>query len=172
MNDFKMSAILYYADFLSLQHANKPVTQTCKYFYIHGVPMNIAYIVDQQPIYDVEDPWLQKSIKEYSMLKDKFGEDGVLSFINNICNLGVAGSVNATQMMKYIHRYDDKDERNKAFKAYKTNYRNQKYTHLIHNDDGDIVEQECTKYIAHAEQALQSSLRSELLKSSRGDNQS
>lgn len=30
------------------------------------------------------------------MLKDKFGEDGVLSFINNICNLGVAGSVNAT----------------------------------------------------------------------------
>ena len=58
--------------------------------------MNIAYIVDQQPIYDVEDPWLQKSIKEYSMLKNKFGEDGVLSFINNICNLGVAGSVNAT----------------------------------------------------------------------------
>lgn len=26
-----------------------------------------------------------------------------------------------------------------------------KYTHLIHNDDGEIVEEECTKYIAHAE---------------------
>ena len=41
------------------------------------------------------------------MLKHKFGEDGAMSFIKNLCNLGVAGSVNATQMMKYIHRYDD-----------------------------------------------------------------
>lgn len=26
-----------------------------------------------------------------------------------------------------------------------------KYTHLTRNDDGEIVEEECTKYIAHAE---------------------
>ncbi len=55
-------------------------------------------------------------------------------------------------MMKYIHRYDDKDERNKAFKAFKINRSKQRYKHLIHNDDGDIVEQPCTKYVAHAEQ--------------------
>ena len=42
------------------------------------------------------------------MLKHKFGEDGAMSFIKNLCNLGVAGSVNATHMMKYIHSYDDK----------------------------------------------------------------
>nr|DAH44705.1 MAG TPA: hypothetical protein [Caudoviricetes sp.]DAL32703.1 MAG TPA_asm: hypothetical protein [Bacteriophage sp.]DAM05325.1 MAG TPA: hypothetical protein [Caudoviricetes sp.]DAT57649.1 MAG TPA: hypothetical protein [Caudoviricetes sp.] len=27
-----------------------------------------------------------------------------------------------------------------------------KYTHLTRNDDGEIIEEECTKYIAHAEQ--------------------
>lgn len=25
-----------------------------------------------------------------------------------------------------------------------------KYTHLTRNDDGEIIEEECTKYIAHA----------------------
>jgi len=29
------------------------------------------------------------------MLKDKYGDEGALSFLDNICNLGVAGSVNA-----------------------------------------------------------------------------
>lgn len=85
------------------------------------------------------------------MLKHKFGEDGAMSFIKNLCNLGVAGSVNATQMMKYIHRYDDKQERDKAFRTFKFNRSKAKYTHLIHNDDGEIVEEECTKYVAHAE---------------------
>ena len=85
------------------------------------------------------------------MLKHKFGEDGAISFIKNLCNLGVAGSVNATQMMKYIHRYDDKYERDKAFRMFKFNRSKAKYTHLIHNDDGEIVEEECTKYVAHAE---------------------
>lgn len=53
------------------------------------------------------------------MLKHKFGDDGAISFLKNICNLGVAGSVNATQMMKYIHRYDEKLERDKAFMRFK-----------------------------------------------------
>ena len=53
------------------------------------------------------------------MLKHKFGEEGAISFAKNICNLGIAGSVNATQMMKYIHRYDEKEERNKAFRLFK-----------------------------------------------------
>lgn len=151
MNQFEMSAVLYYADFLSLQYQNKPCTEQCKYFFIHGVPVNIAYIVEQEPIYDLDNQWFQKSLKEYSMLKHKFGEDGAMSFIKNLCNLGVAGSVNATQMMKYIHRYDDKQERDKAFRMFKYNRLKAKYTHLIHNDDGKIVEEECTKYVAHAE---------------------
>ena len=30
------------------------------------------------------------------MLKHKFGEDGAMSFIKNLCNLGVAGSIKDT----------------------------------------------------------------------------
>lgn len=86
------------------------------------------------------------------MLKHKFGEDGAQSFIKNLCNLGVAGAVNATQMMKYIHRYDEKQERDKAFRLFKLNRSKKKYTHLTHNDDGEIIEEECSKYVAHAEQ--------------------
>lgn len=151
MNQLEMSAILYYADFLSLQYSNKPCTESCKYFFVHGVPMNIAYIVDQEPVYDVDNQWFQKSLKEYSMLKHKFGDDGAMGFLKNLCNLGSAGSVNATQMMKYIHRYDEKQERDKAFKLFKLNRSNKKYTHLTRNDDGDITQEQCSKYVAHAE---------------------
>ena len=152
MNEFEMSSILYYADFLSLQYQDQPCTDSCKYFFIHGVPMNIAYIINQQPVYDINNKWFQKSLKEYSMLKSKYGYDGAQSFLKNICNLGVSGSVNDTQMMKYIHRYDDKQERDKALKQLKINKNNKKYSHFITNDDGEIVEEQCTKYIAHAEQ--------------------
>lgn len=152
MNEFEMSSILYYADFLSLQYQDQPCTDSCKYFFIHGVPMNIAYIINQQPVYDINNKWFQKSLKEYSMLKSKYGYDGAQSFLKNICNLGVSGSVNDTQMMKYIHRYDDKQERDKAFKQFKINKNNKKYSHFITNDDGEIVEEQCTKYIAHAKQ--------------------
>lgn len=86
------------------------------------------------------------------MLKSKYGYDGAQSFLKNICNLGVSGSVNDTQMMKYIHRYDDKRERDNAFEQFKINKNNKKYSHFITNDDGEIVEEQCTKYIAHAEQ--------------------
>lgn len=85
------------------------------------------------------------------MLKCKYGEEGVKSFLKNICNLGIAGSVNATQMMKYIHRYDEKYERDKAFRLFKINRSKKKYTHIIHNDDGEVIEEECSKYVAHAE---------------------
>lgn len=152
MNEFEMSSILYYADFLSLQYQDQPCTDSCKYFFIHGVPMNIAYIINQQPVYDINNKWFQKSLKEYSMLKSKYGYDGAQSFLKNICNLGVSGSVNDTQMMKYIHRYDDKRERDNAFEQFKINKNNKKYSHFITNDDGEIVEEQCTKYIAHAEQ--------------------
>ena len=89
------------------------------------------------------------------MLKHKFGDDGAISFLKNLCNLGSAGSVNATQMMKYIHRYDEEQERDKAFRLFKLNRSKKKYTHLTRNDDGDITQEECSKYVAHAERNSQ-----------------
>ena len=151
MNEAELSAILYYADLLSMKSTSHPITNNCKYFFVHKTPMHISFIVNQLPQFDKEDQYFQQSLNEYRMLTDKYGNDGAMSFINNLCNLGVAGSVNATQMMKYIHRYDDKQERDKAFRMFKYNRSKAKYTHLIHNDDGEIVEEECTKYVAHAE---------------------
>ena len=52
MNQIELNAILYYADFLSLKHVNHPVTDNCKYFYIHGVPMNSLFILNLTPEYD------------------------------------------------------------------------------------------------------------------------
>lgn len=157
MGQLEMSAILYYADFLSLQYQDRPCTESCKYFFVHGVPMNIAYLINQEPVYDVDSQWFQKSLKEYSMLKHKFGDDGAISFLKNICNLGVAGSVNATQMMKYIHRYDEKLERDKAFMRFKENRSKKIYTHITRNDDGEITQEQCSKYVAHAERNVQAS---------------
>lgn len=52
------------------------------------------------------------------IIKDKFGEQGLKSFLDNICNLKATGTVNGEQMLKYIHRFDTKKVRNKAFETY------------------------------------------------------
>lgn len=55
MTHLELNAILYYADFLSLKERNHPVTDNCKYFFIHGYPINSAFIVDMEPEYNRED---------------------------------------------------------------------------------------------------------------------
>lgn len=150
MNQSELSTILYYADFLSLKHTCTTVTDTCKYFFVFGIPMNIAYIVDQSPIYDENNSYFKQAESEYLMLKNKFGDEGVNSFIGNICNLSASGSVNAISMLKYIHRYSDKNQRDLAFKKYKEFKRGYKYTIPTIDEDGNEIEIECTKYVAHA----------------------
>lgn len=49
MNTIELNAILYYADYLSLRTISKPVTDNCKYYFIHNTPINSAYIVDLIP---------------------------------------------------------------------------------------------------------------------------
>ena len=94
MNEAELSAILYYADLLSMKSTSHPITNNCKYFFVHKTPMHISFIVNQLPQFDKEDQYFQQSLNEYRMLTDKYGNDGAMSFINNLCNLGVAGSVN------------------------------------------------------------------------------
>lgn len=57
MTHIELNTILYYADFLSLKHTCHPVTDNCKYFFIHGCPINSAYIVNMEPEYSQEDPY-------------------------------------------------------------------------------------------------------------------
>ena len=147
MNEAELSAILYYADLLSMKSTSHPITNNCKYFFVHKTPMHISFIVNQLPQFDKEDQYFQQSLNEYRMLTDKYGNDGAMSFINNLCNLGVAGSVNGLQMLKYIHRYTDKYNKYKAFKEYGQYIKNQKYTFQSRNDDGELETRPCTKYI-------------------------
>ena len=46
MSNIELSAILFYADFLSLKAVSHPVTDNCKYFYVYGIPMNSAFILN------------------------------------------------------------------------------------------------------------------------------
>lgn len=149
MNEAELSAILYYADLLSMKSTSHPITNNCKYFFVHKTPMHISFIVNQLPQFDKEDQYFQQSLNEYRMLTDKYGNDGAMSFINNLCNLGVAGSVNGLQMLKYIHRYTDKYNKYKAFKEYGQYIKDQKYTFQSRNDDGELETRPCTKYIAN-----------------------
>lgn len=157
MNDIELNAILYYADFLSLKSTGHPVTDNCKYFFIHGTPMNSLFILDLRPVYDEENQFFQQAMAEYQIIKDKFGEDGVESFIDDICCIKACGSVNAIQMLKCIHHYSTKSERKQAFKQYYDWKNNLIYTKTTINENGKSIERQCTKYTYHVERMLERS---------------
>ena len=58
MNNIELNAILFYADYMSLRDTSIPVTDNCKYFFVFGCPINAAYILDLEPIYDHENKYL------------------------------------------------------------------------------------------------------------------
>lgn len=155
MNHIELNAILYYADFLSLKAKSQPVTDNCKYFFIHGAPINSAFILDLEPEYDENNEYFIQAYNEYSTIKDKFGDEGVESFIDDICSIKACGSVSAEQMLQCIHQFSNKRERRQAFNALQEWKNNQVYTHIIINADGDPEERPCSKYAYHAERSLE-----------------
>lgn len=157
MNLIEQNAVLYYADFLSLQAISIPVTDNCKYFYIHDVPMNSCYILGMSPIYDEQNQYYQQAKQEYEYLRDKVGEDGVQTFIEDISYLKAGGSVTAERMLSCIHHFSNKKNRKEAFRTYNTWKNNKKYYHTTINDDGKVEEVECSMYIYHAERSLRQS---------------
>ena len=154
MNNIELNAILYYADFLSMKAISQPVTDNCKYFFIHGTPINSAFILDLEPVYDETNRYFQQAKVEYEILRDKFGEDGVESFVDEICSIKAAGSVDAERMLQCIHQFNNKKGRKMAFNAYYKWLNNQKYTHIITDEDGTPQEKPCSKYIYHVERML------------------
>lgn len=154
MNDVEINAILYYADFLSLQKTCTTVTDNCKYFFIYGVPINAAYLVDSSPVYSIENEYYVQAYNEYNLVKNKFGEDGVNSFIESICSINACGTVDAERMLNHIHWCSNYKERKQAFKTYYQWLNNQKYTHIIYDEDGKPIEKECTRYVSHFERSL------------------
>lgn len=152
MTNVELNAILYYADFLSLKEQSKPITDNCKYFFVHGTPINAAFIIDKQPWFDENNAYFKQALDEYYLLKDKFGDEGAASFIEDICCLRVAGCVDAIRMLKLIHFYSDKKERKQAFKDYYNWLESQVYTHLTKDEHGNFQRTQCSREIARAEQ--------------------
>lgn len=154
MNDIELNAILYYADFLSLKTLSKPISNTCKYFFIHGTPLNATYIATGILPYEEDNPFFLQARKEYETLKNKFGLEGVESFLEDISYLRARGAVDAKQMLRCIHQYSTKIERKQAFTSYYRWLDEQKYTHIVLDDDGKEVEKECSKYVLHFEASI------------------
>ena len=151
LNKVEQNIVLYYADYLSLKQISIPVTDNCKYYFIHGVPMNSAYIVGLLPFYDAENPYYQQSYMEYITLKKHLDEDAINSFIENICYLRAFGCVDAEDMLNCIHQFSTKGDRKAAFNRYEKWRDGQGYVHTILNDSGDEIEEQCTRFIAHYE---------------------
>ena len=151
MTHVELNAILYYADFLSLKHTCHPVTDNCKYFFIHGCPINSAYIVNLEPEYDEQNQYIAQALQEFQAIQDKYDEEAALSFIDDICSIKACGCVDANQMLKCIHQYSTKHDRKQAFKEYNEWKKQQFYSHLTINENGDPQEVACTKYFKHAE---------------------
>lgn len=151
-DNIKQNTILYYADYLSLRENNIPVTDNCKYYFIHNIPTNSAYIVDKQPFYDEQNQYIIQATNECRDIIEYSGEEGVNSFLERICNLSALGCIDAVQMLQCINYYRDRKERKQALKTYNNWNNNKKYYHTVRDDDGELHREQCSEYVARAEQ--------------------
>ena len=117
--------------------------------------MNISYIAGVDPMYDKHNPYVVQATEAYKILKKQFGEDGILSFLDNICNLGVSGCVTGESMLKHIHRDSDRYIRSKAYRKYNEFKQNQSYHYVTQGEHGPETK-ECTKYVAHVQAKINS----------------
>lgn len=134
-----------------MRDTSTPVTDNCVYFYINRAPINNAYIWANGPFYDENNPFLRQSEAEYRAIKNKYNEDGITSFLDDICALKYSGKVDGETMLRYIHQYSSKQKRKDAYKTYYNYKNNIKYKHLAHDEDGRPIMVDCSEYIAHIE---------------------
>lgn len=158
IDKFEQSEILYYADYLSLKETFTPVTDNCKYYIVFEKPLNSAFICDLSPFYASDDKFYLQAKKELSELKKQVGQEGVDSFLKNLCNIYSSGVINGLQMLNCILYYEDKKVKKLARKTYQEHLDNIKYT-ITYEEDGEERTVECTKYIAHQAQQNERILR-------------
>ena len=154
MTYIELNAVLYYADYLSLQHESHPATDNCKYFFIFECPINAAYILDLEPIYDHENKYLLEAYQQYMLIREQYQDDGVMSFIGDICMIRACGMVDAERMLQWIHMFSTKQERKQAFYEYREWKNSIKHTHQTLDENGNPQQTPCTTYFKHAEIAL------------------
>lgn len=107
-----------------------------------------------KPEYDEDNEYFKQAMAEYEIIRDKFGDEGVETFIDDVCCIKACGSVDAERMLKCIHQFSNKRERKQAFNAYNNWKNSQVYTHITINENGDPQETPCSKYVFRAEKML------------------
>lgn len=147
------SYVLFYADYLSLRETYTPVTDNCKYYYIMGMPINCTKMVNSEPVYDVQNQYYIQAYQELTQIRNKVGLQALASFVRDLCNVFALGCINGEQMLKCILCYDTSKVRKKAISKYRAHMKNIEYTQEVCDDDGNIVEESCKKYVYHVNQA-------------------
>lgn len=153
LNNIELNCILYYADYLSLKHTGLPVTDNCKYYFIYGFPINCSYIVDLEPFYDEDNEYYKQSASEYNTIRDKFGDDGISSFLGDLCSLSAIGCVSGVDMLKCINRFNTRSEKKNAINKYNKYMNSLTYSHDTKDDEMKTIRENCSKHIAHFEKA-------------------
>lgn len=145
-----LNAVLYYADYLSLYYTYTPITDQCKYFIVYGTPINAAYMDGGSPIYDEDNKYFKQALEELHKIQSKTGRSGMISFIQNICNVFARGCVNGNQMLDCILYYKTKREKREAYNKYSNYISNIQYD-LQCEEDGEQTIIKCSKYVKHAD---------------------
>ena len=169
MSQVEQSAVLFYADYLRLEAEQRTVTDNCRYFFVHGVPMNACYIAGVEPFYDETNQYYIQALHEYETLKSVYGKDGVMSFIEDICILKTRGMTDAEKMLTHIFQYCYYKKLKSAIAKYRRWKNNITYRHIIKNDDGNPQLARCSAQIAHVEKTRGDRVESSIQKSSRID---
>ena len=143
-----LNAVLYYADYLSLYHTYTPITDTCKYFIVYGTPINAAYISGGSPVYDENNQYFKQALDELCSIQEKTGRTGMISFLQNICNIFARGCINGSQLLECIIYYKTKREKKEARNKYNEHMSNIRYD-LQYVEDGELVTTNCSKYVKH-----------------------
>jgi hypothetical protein len=115
-NIIEQNYILYYADFLALKNSNTTVTDNCKYYFIYNSPINSAFLTNNEPFYDLDNPYYKYAEEECNMIQNKYGLEGLQSYVNNLCNISALGCVDAKDILKCIHKYSTSYDRKDAMK--------------------------------------------------------
>ena len=155
MNEFEKlmfdNYVLFYADYLSLKNTCKPITDICKYYYLMDCPINAAYIVDLEPVYDTSNQYYVQSYTELKVIYDKIGYKGLSEFVQDLCFLKPLGVISGENILKCITMYDNSKARKKALDTYRKYMKSISYDQCVTDNNGDPLIQKCTKYVYHVD---------------------
>ena len=90
-------------------------------------------------MYDPENEYFKQSKREFEQLKTRFGEEGAMSFIEDICSLKSCGAVNGERMLRCIHQYSKKKEFENALAKYDKWKKDLIFQHIIKDEDGKRI---------------------------------